>query len=228
MIQDATNRQIAAIQSQFDLRGKTVLEIGCGKGRVTRDLAKFAARVIATDPDAVAIEIARTKVSAANIEFIHTPSGIPNLPHKSVDLVIYTLSLHHVPATEMQNSLLQTGTLLKDGGIILVLEPADGGSFNVAKARFGVGSGDEGPLKTAALAAMQDLPGWDLNGTYQFMTEFIFENENDFFTNKLPLFSQLQAEQQQEIKYFLHQHQTPNGIILTAERCLYLLQPASE
>lgn len=225
MIQDATDQQINNIQKLFPLAGKTVLEIGCGKGRVTRDLAKFAQQVIASDPDAAAIETAQNKLATSNVEFIHSPDGIPAQPQRSIDLAIYTLSLHHVPCDLMQASLLDVATLLKPGGIILVLEPADGGSFNQAKSRFNVGSGDEGPLKAAALQAMRTLPGWTLGEEHTFMTEFWFDDEEDFFTSKLPRFIELPPAQQQEIRVFLQQHCHNDKIILTSERCLYRLEP---
>lgn len=227
MIQDATDQQIKAIQEQFPLTGKVVLEIGCGKGRVTRDLAKHAKKVIATDPDAAAINTAQSKLSAQNVEFICATSGIPDLPDKSVDLVIYSLSLHHVPTDEMQNSLLGAGTLLKKNGAILVLEPGAGGTFNLAKSQFGVGSGNEGPLIKAALAAMQTLPGWQLGPTHRFMTEFLFSDEDDFFSSKLPRFADLPVLRQQKIYGFLAHHKTERGIVLTSERHLNLLQPLS-
>lgn len=225
MIQDATDQQIKAIQQLFPLGGKTVLEIGCGKGRVTRDLARFAARVIAADPDAASLDTARDRVTAGHVEFIHAPAGIPALPNKSVDLVIYTLSLHHVPKDEMRHSLLQAGKLLKTDGAILVLEPADGGSFNAAKQRFGVGSGDEGPLKAAALDAMRELPGWQMTQEHYFLTEFLFSDEADFFNCKLPDFNDFPVITQQEIRLFLQQHSSKRGIILTSERRLNLLRP---
>ena len=59
MIQDPTKQYIATILSQYDVGGKDVLEIGCGKGRITRDLAQHARRVVASDPDADALEKAR-------------------------------------------------------------------------------------------------------------------------------------------------------------------------
>lgn len=225
MIQDATDQQIKAIASLFPLSGKTVLEIGCGKGRVTRDLARYADRVIASDPDTTALEAAQNNLTAENVEFRHAPDGIPDMPQGSVDLVIYTLSLHHVPPGQMQDSLRQAGCLLKPGGVILVLEPADGGTFNEAKSRFGVGSGDEGPLKSAALTAMQNLSGWSLSETHQFLTEFHFTGEADFFASKLPKFDELDSSIQQKIRAFLQQHSGETGIILTSERSLYLLRP---
>ncbi len=225
MLQDATDQQIKNIQALFPLAGKTVLEIGCGKGRVTRDLAKFAAQVFASDPDAAAIETAKSKIAAANVKFIHSSAGIPALPEKTVDLVIYTLSLHHVPSDQMQASLLQAALLLKAGGAILVLEPADGGTFNEAKTRFSVGSGDEGPLKAAALQAMRALPGWVLGEELAFISEFWFDDEEDFFTSKLPRLSERPYSQQLEIRAFLQQHRQNGKIVLSAERCLYRLQP---
>ena len=223
MIQDATNQQIKAIQTLFPLAGKTVLEIGCGKGRVTLDLAIYAARVIASDPDTAAIEMARIKIRAPNVEFVHAAQGIPDLPEQSLDLVIYSLSLHHVPADDMQASLQQAGRLLKSNGAVLVLEPADGGTFNLAKSRFSVGSGDEGPLKAAARDAMHSLTGWQVSEDHYFMTEFLFTDEADFFTCKLPNFRDLAMAQQDEIRQFLRAQSNERGIILTSERCLNLL-----
>lgn len=225
MIQDATNQQIKNIQALFPLAGKTVLEVGCGKGRVTRDLAKSAALVIAADPDTSAIKAARQKLASQNVEFIHSSEGIPPLPELSIDVVIYTLSLHHVPSDQMQASLLKAGTLLKPGGTILILEPADGGTFNEAKSRFKAGSGDEELLKNAAFQAIRTLPGWSLTEKHNFMTEFWFDGEDDFFSNKLPRFGAAPYQQQQEIRAFLQQHDHNGKIILTAERCLYRLQP---
>lgn len=56
MIQDLTDQYIVTILSQCDIYGRYVLEIGCGKGRITRDLAKHAKRIVASDPDAAALE----------------------------------------------------------------------------------------------------------------------------------------------------------------------------
>jgi len=228
MIQDATNQQIKMINKHSPLAGKTVLEIGCGKGRVSRDLAKHATQVIACDPDASAIAAAQAKNPSANVAFIHTPEGIPPRAKHSVDLVVYTLSLHHVPKQQMHSSLQRAGKLLNAAGAILILEPAEGGSFNEAKNRFGVGSGDERPLIAAALTALQTLPGWSLSSAENFMTEYWFANQDDFFTSKLPHFDKLPAERQAEIATFLQQHSADNRIVLTSERSLYRLIPSAK
>lgn len=225
MIQDPTNRYIAAILSRCDLGGKDVLEIGCGKGRITRDLAMHARRVVATDPDAAALEKARAAIAAGNVTFLQVPSGIPDLPATTFDVVIYTLSLHHVPALEMSNSLRGAADLLRKGGVIIVVEPGDGGSFTEAKERFGAGTGDERPAKERAINAMRTLHGWTMGETLHFGTLFQFDDDEDFLTNMLPEYRNQPASRIQGVRGFLQQHRTADGIILEADRRLNVLRP---
>lgn len=226
MLQDATNQYIRTILEHYPLAGKDVLEIGCGSGRITRDLVAHARRVLATDPDAAAIAKARTAVTAANVEFRQAPTGVPDLPAGSFDLVIYTLSLHHVPMGEMTASLEQAGRLLRRDGAILVLEPGDEGPFMEAKQRFGIGSGDESPQQAAALRAMGELTGWIVGETIRFKTYFQFADEEDFFASKVPGRRQMPAEKIEAIKEFLRPYRKPEGIFLEAGRRLNLLRPA--
>lgn len=173
MILDPDNKYIQAINSQAPLTGATILEIGCGCGQMTADMAKYATQIVATDLSLDILEQSRKNISAENIEFIHTPDGTPDLPAKSFDIVIYTLSLHHIPTDRMIDNLCHSGNLLKDNGKIVVVEPGDGGSFIEAKKRFGAGSGDESVEKQAAITAMKNLDGWAMSPTYQFDIDFL-------------------------------------------------------
>jgi len=224
LIQDPTDQYIAAIISQCDLCGKEVLEIGCGRGRITRDLARHARRVVATDPDSTALESARTAVAAGNVEFVHTPAGVPDFPAGSFDAVIYTLSLHHVPVDQMNVSLCKAAGMLRSDGVIVVVEPGDGGSFTEAKERFGAGSGDERPARQAAIRAMQNLHGWTMGATVHFRTLFRFADDEDFFSTLLPGYRQQAESFIHEVKGFLEMHRTTDGIILEADRRLNLLK----
>ncbi|MEE4253249.1 MAG: class I SAM-dependent methyltransferase [Desulfuromusa sp.] len=223
MILDPDNQYIQAINSQIPLAGATVLEIGCGEGRITRDMAKYATRIVATDLNLAALEQAKKNTTAKNIEFLYSSDGIPDFPKNSFDTAIYTLSLHHIPKNKMVDNLCRSGSLLKNGGKIVVVEPGDGGSFMELKKRFGVGSGDESQERLDAIAAMQNFEGWTLFPTYHFEVAFQFADENDFFSNKVPNGSKMATEEIAELKKYLKKSSTDRGIILTSARRLNLL-----
>lgn len=227
MIQDPDNRYIATICANCDIDGKDILEIGCGKGRITRDLAKRARRVVATDPDAAALDIARVTNGAENIEYVHAPTGVPDLPPATFDVVMYTLSFHHVPEHEMPASLRAAAKLLRNGGDIVIVEPGDGGSFTETKERFGAGSGDEMPARQAAILAMKRFDGWRVGETVHFRTAFTFENDEDFLNSMLPGHLQQPAGFVEEVRRFLNQYKTAEGILLHADRRLNVLRQAN-
>lgn len=226
MTQDPTNQYITTILSQCELRDKDVLEIGCGKGRITRDLALHARRLVASDPDPAALATARTAIAAANVEFVQAPDGVPDLAAGSFDLVIYTLSLHHVPVAQMSGSLRSAAGLLRKSGAIVVIEPGDGGSFTEAKERFGAGSGDERLVREAAIRAMHALEGWQAEETILFRTLFHFSDEEDFLNSMLPGYQQQPHSFACEVLDFLKRYRSADGIILHADRRLNVLRRA--
>lgn len=223
MIQDPTNQYIATILSQCDICGKEVLEIGCGKGRITRDLAKHAGRVVATDPDNAALHQAQAAIFVDNVQFMHAPTGMPDFPAGTFDVVIYTLSLHHVPIPDMSCSLQKAAGLLREGGVIVVIEPGEGGALTEAKERFGAGSGDERPAQEAAVRAMHALKGWEVGETIPFRTLFQFADDDDFLASMLPGYRQQPASFIGEVRAFLQGHRAEAGIILDADRQLNVL-----
>ncbi|HEV3403238.1 MAG TPA: methyltransferase domain-containing protein, partial [Gaiellaceae bacterium] len=69
---DPEGAHLAALQRLGDFAGKEVLELGCGDGRLTSGIAAEAARVLAFDPDAEAVEKARRTLAgelADRVEF---------------------------------------------------------------------------------------------------------------------------------------------------------------
>ncbi len=221
---DPDNRYIATLNAHVPLPGKIVLEIGCGSGRLTRDIAACAKQVVATDVDASLLEQAQARVTAGNVEFVHTPDGRLRPAAAKFDLVIYTLSLHHIDPERMRTHLLHTGGLLQRRGNIAVLEPGSGGSFLEVKRRFGAGSGDEGPLTAAAAAAMKRLDGWRISVECLFSVDFLFADKADFYRHKLPCYRQLPKEELRDLEAFLDAHTSARGITLSSDRVLTVLQ----
>jgi predicted RNA methylase len=61
---DPEEAHLAALRRLGDSRGRHVLELGCGDGRLTLGIAEEAASVLAFDPDAEAVQRARQSLPA--------------------------------------------------------------------------------------------------------------------------------------------------------------------
>lgn len=106
------------INKDLFLKNKTVLEIGCGKGRHTFYIADIAREVVAVDfGKSVDVAFLNNK-NKTNIHFIQ--ADIYNLPFKKkyFDFVFSIGVLHHLPTPEQ--GFKKIVDLVKDGGGILV------------------------------------------------------------------------------------------------------------
>jgi ubiquinone/menaquinone biosynthesis C-methylase UbiE len=62
---DGEGAEPAVIAEVADLRGKRVLDVGCGSGRLTEFASAHAAEVYAFDPDPDGVEEARERVPSS-------------------------------------------------------------------------------------------------------------------------------------------------------------------
>ena len=60
--------EIRVIQRFVDLRGARILELGCGEGRLTRQLAPLASTVVAVEPDKARVAVARRTAASEGID----------------------------------------------------------------------------------------------------------------------------------------------------------------
>lgn len=225
MILDPTDQFITHITAHCDIVGKVVLEVGCGRGRITRDLARHARRVIAIDPDEKALQAARAYVAAGNVEFICCGGEAPACPEGFFDLVVYSLSLHHLPSERMLQSVQQAARLLRGGGKIIVVEPGSEGTLIEAEERFGAGCGNERAAKAAAGRAIEALAGWQISPPVHFYTLFHFDDAEDFLAHLLPGYQDRPAADLAELTDFLERHWEMERIVLWAERQMVVLAP---
>jgi ubiquinone/menaquinone biosynthesis C-methylase UbiE len=59
--------EVRLIQHFVRLKGRSVLELGCGDGRLTRQLAPLASNVVAVEPDPARIAEARRAAASEGI-----------------------------------------------------------------------------------------------------------------------------------------------------------------
>lgn len=93
---DPEGAHLAALRRLGDFRGRRVLELGCGDGRLTVPIAAEAAFVFAFDPDAEAIEHARRSLPAELADRVayQVASGDQiEIEPTSFDLALFSWSL---------------------------------------------------------------------------------------------------------------------------------------
>ena len=96
VVLDPEGAHLAALHRLGDFRGRRVLELGCGDGRLTLRIAEGAAHVLAFDPDTEAVERARRSLPIEMTERVvyqvAAATEIELEPHE-FDLVVFSRSL---------------------------------------------------------------------------------------------------------------------------------------
>src|SRR2546426_5687784 len=100
--------------------GMTVLELGCGTGYFTRELARSGAQVVAIDVSPELLEIAKANCSAPNVRYEIQNAYELSYPDSVFDSVVGSSVLHHL---EIEEGLRQIYRVLKSGGTICFTEP---------------------------------------------------------------------------------------------------------
>lgn len=93
---DPQGNELQALRSAADWRGKRVLEVGCGNGRLAKRLVRLGASLVALDPDADLVRSAlnsRPKTYRERLDFcLSTGEGLP-FPAGSFEIVVFGWSL---------------------------------------------------------------------------------------------------------------------------------------
>ena len=93
---DPEGAHLAELRRLANFRGRRVLELGCGDGRLTVGIAADAASVLAFDPDAEAVERARSFLPAElgrRVSYQVASGKELELERLSFDLVVFSWSL---------------------------------------------------------------------------------------------------------------------------------------
>ena len=121
-----TNRA-ATILSNLNLRtGMSVIDIGCGPGRLTIPIAKSIGekgRVVALDIQPGMLKIVADKARAEgleNIEHLQAGAGEGKIPRESFDRALLVTVLGEIP--ERKKALQEVFNSLKPGGMLSITE----------------------------------------------------------------------------------------------------------
>ena len=107
-----------------DVRGKDVLDLGCGSGENTLLLAHRKANVIALDISPDLIDIAKRRMSInkpfSDVKFLTASAHDLPLPDESVDVVFGIAILHHLDMATISAQIMR---VLRPGGRAIFQEP---------------------------------------------------------------------------------------------------------
>lgn len=133
--------------------GKTVVDIGCGDGRLARVLRERGA-VHVTGIECSPRQLAKA-AALPPMDGVEVLDGVAEalpLADGSVDGAVFFNSLHHVPAVHMDTAMAEAARVLKPGGHCVVVEPvAEGPFFHLCRA-----VDDETDVRRLAQAAVHD------------------------------------------------------------------------
>lgn len=147
--------EIALLERIGDVKGKRLLELGCGAGDLTLVFARLGADVTALDLSPGMVEVAKRRVETfspgATVRFLVEPAEQVSAEAESFDLIVGKWILHHTDLSLLTPELKR---LLAPGGRALFIE--NSGLNPILRfarerviGRFGirrVGTADEHPL----------------------------------------------------------------------------------
>lgn len=158
-----------------NLKGKRILDIGCGAGETSVFFAKNGAKVVACDISYEMLNVAKklAKKHQTKLETVQCYSHKTPFKNKSFDIVYAANLLHHVIS---DNTLKEINRILKDGGIFTSWDPlAHNFIINIyRKIAYKVRTDDERPIRFEQLSIIKNyFSKVEINTTW-FFTLLIF------------------------------------------------------
>jgi ubiquinone/menaquinone biosynthesis C-methylase UbiE len=143
--------EIDVIEHLVPVNGLSLLDVGCGDARLARKLVSRGATVIGMDPDLVQMAANKGAEPVSGLSFLAASAEALPIEEKSVDGVVFCLSLHHVPQPVMKEALEEAMRVLRpESGFVCVLEPLTTGSLETLYQPFH----DETLVRRAAYEAL--------------------------------------------------------------------------
>src|SRR5438309_5609242 len=105
------------------LRGKSILDVGCGGGILAEDLAREGAQVTGIDLSSASVDQAQRHARAGGlaIDYRVVDAAATPFPASSFDLVVASEVLEHVP--DLDRTLREVSRILKTDGLFLFDTP---------------------------------------------------------------------------------------------------------
>ncbi len=152
-----------------DLNNKRILDLGCGKACITRQIASTGSgrTLVAMEVDKVQHQKNLAIDDLPNVTFKLAGGEAIPADNETFDVVFMFKSLHHVPIESMDQTLKEIHRVLKQGGLAYLSEPVFDGDFNEVIRLFH----DEEVVRKAAFNAIKEAVD---NGLFSLKEEIFF------------------------------------------------------
>jgi len=170
-----TLTELEIMETHLPLKGRQVLELGCGSAWMTRRISELfhPALIIATEVDRIQHERNLLIEDLPNVQFVYGGAQTIDLPDAGMDAVLMLKSLHHVPPDLMETGLREIYRVLRPGGLAYISEPVYQGAFNdIMKLVH-----DERRVRQAAFDALQQSVD---GGPFELEEEIFFNSPGHF------------------------------------------------
>ncbi len=160
------NTDFDVLQDRLELKGKRVVDIGCGKGEFAAAIAELGAQVSGIEPDPVQAARNRGTKPVHGLALFEAGAQALPLEDASQDLLLFRFSLHHIPPSLYPAVFKEAARVLKPGGELYIIEPVAQGSSQYVMELFH----DETRARANAQQALDDFtPAWFEHGeTYHY------------------------------------------------------------
>ena len=207
------------IDAVIALEGKRALEVGCGNGDRSIEIARRCRLLYGIDPNDKAIRAAnRRNITNATFDVGSIESA--RLRERWFDVVFFTMSFHHVAPSRMAKAIDVAINTCKTDGHIVFVEPNLDGSLYDAEALFNACDGDEREAKKTAQDVIDTHP--------HLRCINCFEDESIFRFRSFQSFIAMTGANRNlaHLTTFLKEHQEGEWYVLRAPRKIWVCSPA--
>lgn len=108
-----------------DVKGKYLIDVGCGEGYVSRNMAKFGARVVGVEKEASMVELAVNREKKDNFGINYYQGDTRDLKnfYDKFDIALSVLVYGHLDSNDMGIAVKETYRSLKDEGTFILAVP---------------------------------------------------------------------------------------------------------
>lgn len=124
----AKKAKVRFLSSKINFTGKKVLDVGCGNGIITSEIAKRAAEVVGADINEKLLDEAR-KAAKGLARFIKADATALPFSDASFDIVTMFHVFHNIPKEGRKNAIAEARRVLRSGGLFVITDLAPAGDM---------------------------------------------------------------------------------------------------